>query len=85
MVEKKNTEKKKKLQRLPDLSNVQMCWYTSPRLFFSFTKHLWICNDVCMHFCSHTKCFGLSSHFANTSIKGLAWPLTDAPIANTWS
>lgn len=50
--------------------------------FSSLTKHLWICNDVYMHFLVHTKCFGLN-HCKHVN-KRLSRLLTAIPIENTW-
>lgn len=60
------------------MSNVQIS-----SSIFSFTKHLWICNDVHVHLVSYTKCFGFFSQCKHVN-KGLAWLLTAAPIVNTW-
>lgn len=59
---------------MANFNNVQLYCYLFPQLFsfssFSFTKHLWICNDVYMHFSSHTECFGLSKHCKHLNKKG---------------
>lgn len=88
MLGKRNTQKNKikkiqttKAARLEQCSDVLV---PLSSFIFSFTKHLWICNDVYMHFPSRAKRFGLSNHCRHVN-KGLAWPLTAAPIANTWN
>lgn len=58
---KGNKNKKTDYKRRP----VQKCTdvlASPPSFLFFCTKHLWICNDVYMHFSSNTKSFGLSSH-----------------------